>query len=387
MTEIIQYTFASYGEMITDRARMDAYLAALKEAVRPGCTVLDIGAGPGVFALLACRLGAGRVHAIEPDDSLQVARQLAAANGYSGRITFHQCLSTEVALPERADVIVSDLRGVLPLFQHHIPSIVDARQRLLAPGGVLIPQRDTLWAALIEDPKTYERYSRPWLANDFDLDLRAGRPYVVNTWQKVNAKAGQLLVPARQWAALDYTTIDNPDVAGELSWTIDRPGTAHALLLWFDAELAEGIGFSNAPGGPELIYGQGFFPLQEPLSLEPGDAVTVRLRADLTGDDYTWQWRTKVMAGDPAGPVKANFAQSTFFGSPVSAANLRRREAAYKPALDEAGQADRFILALMDGQTALGGIARQAYQAFPGVFASHNAALTRAGELSAKYTR
>jgi hypothetical protein len=62
------------------------------------------------------------------------------ANGYADRITFHQTLSSAITLPQPADVIVSDLRGVLPLMQHHIPAIVDARQRLLAPGGVLIPR-------------------------------------------------------------------------------------------------------------------------------------------------------------------------------------------------------------------------------------------------------
>jgi protein arginine N-methyltransferase 1 len=36
-------------------------------------------------------------------------------------------------------------------------------------------------------------------------------------------------------------------VAGELTWTAERPVTAHGLVVWFDTELAEGIGFSNAP--------------------------------------------------------------------------------------------------------------------------------------------
>jgi type I protein arginine methyltransferase len=387
MTETTGYSISSYGEMITDDSRMAPYVEALQRAVQPGYQVVDIGAGTGIFSLLACRFGAGHVHCIEPDNAVQVARQMVHANGFADRITFYQTLSTDVTLAIKADVIVSDLRGVLPLLQHHIPSIIDARKRLLAPGGVLIPQRDTLWAALIEAPKTYEPYVKPWLENDFDLDLRAAQPLVVNTWRKVNAKAEQLLIEPLQWATLDYRTIESPDVAGELTWIIDRPGTAHGLLLWFDAELADGIGFSNAPGGPELIYGQAFFPLEKPVSLEPDDWVKVRLRANLASDDYIWQWRTKVTTGGTSGFVKANFAQSTFFGSPISANTLRRQEAAYKPALDEAGLADRFILSLMDGRTTLDDIARRANQEFPARFPHWKDALTRAGELSAKYAR
>src|SRR5262249_32753265 len=108
------YTISMYGFMIADNARMDAYVEAWRRAVNPDSVVVDTGAGTVVFALLAGRFGARRVYAIEPADAIQVAREIAAANGYADRIEFIQKLSTEVTLPERADVIISDLRGLLP---------------------------------------------------------------------------------------------------------------------------------------------------------------------------------------------------------------------------------------------------------------------------------
>ncbi len=129
------YSVAVYGEMMGDAVRMRAYAQALREAVRPGSVVLDIGTGTGIFAMLAARFGARRVYAIEPADAIQVARDIAAANGCADRIEFIQGLSTEVSLPERADVIVSDLRGVLPLYQRHLPSIVDARDAVADARG------------------------------------------------------------------------------------------------------------------------------------------------------------------------------------------------------------------------------------------------------------
>ena len=149
MTGPSAYTVADYGAMIVDPVRMDRYVRALEQAIKPGGIVIDIGTGTGIFALLACRLGARRVYAIEPEDVIQVAREIAAANGCADRIEFVQAMSTRVTLPERADVIVSDLTGALPWFAHHIPSIIDARRRLLAPGGVLIPRRDAAWAAIV----------------------------------------------------------------------------------------------------------------------------------------------------------------------------------------------------------------------------------------------
>src|SRR5688572_25765075 len=119
------YSVAGYGSMMADLVRMDACVEALRRAVRPGSVVLDLGAGTGVFSLLACKLGARRVFAVEPNDAIQVARQAAAANGCGDRIDFFQELSTKISLPEAADVIISDLRGVLPWFTQHLPSILD----------------------------------------------------------------------------------------------------------------------------------------------------------------------------------------------------------------------------------------------------------------------
>ncbi len=376
-----------YGSMIADKTRIQAYQVALRGAIEPGCTVLDIGAGTGIFSLLACQLGAGHVHAIEPNNSIQLARKLAVANGFSDRISFYQALSQTLTLPVPADVIVSDLRGALPLHGRHIPAIIDARRRFLAPDGVLIPQRDTLWAALVEDPELYRPYCEPWLSNDYGLDMHAGHPMVINTWKKTNAQQEQLLVQPQCWATLDYTTIENPHVAGELNWSIDHPGTTHGLLVWFDTELATGVGYSNAPGRPKLVYGQGFFPFREPVKLLPGDAVFVRLRANLTGGDYIWQWNTLIQSSDTVAPIKANFAQSTFLGETLTLAQLHKQDAGFRPALDEVGRVDQFLLSQMDGRITLGEIATRTLDEFPGYFANWNEALTRAAKLSSRYAR
>lgn len=378
------YSITSYGKMIADRVRTGAYANALRRATRPDSVVLDIGTGIGIIAMLACQFGARRVYAIEPGDAIQVAREIAAANGFADRVEFIQDLSTRVTLPERADVIVSDLRGVLPLFRHHIPSIVDARKRLLAPGGVLIPEQDTLWAAVAEAPDLYERYATLWTDNDYGLDLGAARRLVSNTWQKGRVNADQLLTRPQPWGALDYNSVESADVSAELTFTMTRAGAAHGLSLWFDARLAEGVSFSTAPGMPELIYGSAFFPFSAPVTLDASDRVSLKLSADLVGDDYIWRWNTRVLGeGDK---VKADFKQSTFFGAPLSLDQLRKRESSYVPALDEGGQIDRLILSLMDGRHSLGEIAHRVANELPDRFKSWQDALTRVGELSLKYS-
>jgi len=88
------YSLHFYGQMLADTPRMDAYLAALRQAVKPDSVVLDLGCGPGVFALMACKFGARRVYAVEPDNIISVAREAAVANGCADRIEFFESLST-----------------------------------------------------------------------------------------------------------------------------------------------------------------------------------------------------------------------------------------------------------------------------------------------------
>jgi type I protein arginine methyltransferase len=377
------YSLGGYGEMIAPTARMHGYLRALRSAIRPGDVVVDIGAGTGIFSLLACQFGAGHVHAIEPDDSILLGPSLAAANGFAGRITFHQRLSHQVSLPRGADIVVSDLRGILPLFQHHIPAIVDARQRLLAAGGVLIPEKDVLHAAVVESPAVYERYKTPWLQNEFGVDLSAAHSLVVNQWRKARIEAAQLLTASQIWAVLDYRTIESPNVSRELAWTAQRDGAAHGLGVWFDAELGSGIGFSNAPGQPELVYGQAFFPFERPVELKAGDHVSVILAANLIDAEYVFSWSTLIESGDSQ--VKARFTQSTFLGEVISPAKQKRMSACYIPSAIEEMEIDKLCLSLADGARSLGDIARALSQVFAHRFQRPQDALAYVAGFLEKY--
>ena len=372
--------------MIADRVRMDACVRALRQVMEPGAVVVDIGTGTGIFAMLACQFGARRVFAIEPDDAIQVAREIAAANGFADRIEFFQERSTKVVLPERSDVIISDLRGVLPLYQHHIFSIADARERLLAPGGRLIPERDALWAAVTEAPEVYRRVAMPWGDDTHRVDMERARRIVTNTWSKRRIKPEQILLSPQVWATLDYNSVAEPDIGAEIVWTVEHPGTADGLVVWFDATLADGIGFSNGPGEPELIYGNAYFPLSEPVPLEIGDTVTVALHADLVRDDYVWRWNTRILGHGKAAQVKANFRQSTLAGTPLAPQQLRRRADNHVANLNADGAIARAILERMARELRNDEIAREVALQFPHRFPTWQDALAEVGEMATKYS-
>ncbi len=380
------YDLGSYGSMVADRVRVDAYSQALRKTVREGSVVVEIGTGPGIFAVLACQLGASRVYAIEPSAIIQVAREVAAANGCADKIEFFEELSSRVALPTRADVILSDLRGVLPLFERHVQAIVDARSRFLKPGGILIPRKDTVWAAIVEAPKAFGEFVDPWDHNPFGQDLSAARRLIVNSIQKVRVRPDQLLTAHGLWTTFDYGSVEDPNVRGNLDWRVERAGIGHGILVWFDADLAEGIGFSNAPSAPETIYGSLLFPWTQPVSLAFGQAVGVSLEAKLVENDYVWRWTTRIEPLEGSAAPLIHFEQSQLSGEALSASQLHKMATDYVPRLSEEGHLRRRTFELMDGKVCLEEIARRLATEFPQRFATWEQALSYAGMISHEYS-
>lgn len=361
---------------------MSANAEALRRAVIPGCTVIDIGAGTGIFSLLACQFGAESVIAIEPNDAIQLLASAAAANGVRDRITVIQGLSSEYAPDALADVIISDLRGHLPLFEQHIPTIIDARHRLLAPGGTLIPMRDTLHMALAHHPETYASYTRPWLDNDYGLDLSDAHQRVINQWRKVAFAASDLRSVPEHLATIDYMTIDHPDLSAEASIIADQSGVVHGFVVWFDVELASGVGFSNAPGEPKLVYGQTFFPFEQPIDLATGDRIDIALQANLIGDSYIWSWITTATLADGQ---QISFRQSTFAAKILTPTMLHQVSPGFVPLASATQLIDRHCLSLIDGQATLSKIADQLTTKFPQHFKDGADALSYAADVAGRY--
>src|SRR5207249_3487546 len=65
-----------------DSARNRAFERALRKHIRPGYSVLDIGSGTGIWAIMAAKLGAARVVAVEREKLLApIIDRLARNNG------------------------------------------------------------------------------------------------------------------------------------------------------------------------------------------------------------------------------------------------------------------------------------------------------------------
>jgi protein arginine N-methyltransferase 1 len=198
---------------------------------------------------------------------------------------------------------------------------------------------------------------------------------LANTWRKVWLSGHQLLSPHVSLATIDYRSVNRFDVDTDVRCVAARAGTAHGLCVWFDTDLVDGIGFSNAPGEQRAIHGQAFFPFATPVALCEGESFEARIQATLVGDDYMWQWSG------------GGHMQCTLHGVPLGAKQLMKGAATHVPVLNDEGQIDLFVLSRMQQSIPLGEIARELLARFPSAVRDRNTALGRAGDLARRYAK
>ena len=135
-----------HRDLLADTIRTNAYRSAIRSVVTRDSVVLDLGTGTGILAFFACEAGARRVFAIEEGDA-GVTSMLARHLGLSDRVEIIHARSTQVELPERAHVLVTETLGPFGLDEHILSSVMDARARLLMPGATIIPRHLALCLA------------------------------------------------------------------------------------------------------------------------------------------------------------------------------------------------------------------------------------------------
>ena len=125
--------------MLNDRVRTDAFIAGIKNTIKEGDVVLDIGTGSGILAIAAARAGAKRVYAIEASAIADVAQDAFNRSEVAEKITLLRGWSTQMELPEKADVLVSEIIGNDPFTENILPVFRDTAKRLLKQDAMILP--------------------------------------------------------------------------------------------------------------------------------------------------------------------------------------------------------------------------------------------------------
>jgi precorrin-6B methylase 2 len=243
--------------MLRDEARTNAYLNAIREVVGPNDVVLDIGTGTGVLAVAAAEAGARQVYAIEANrETARFAKALIAGSSCRDRIELIEGWSTEVQLPERCDILVSEMIGDDPLDENILGMTSDAITRHLKPGARLIPNRLDIYAQPFRLPqkkhdeqffceadvanweKNYAIRFRPLLATNPRQTMETILPQETRKWDFAGAP--------QKLTSIDLTNISGAVFDQQFDFALGDK-TANGVLIYFATSLSENQQLSTSP--------------------------------------------------------------------------------------------------------------------------------------------
>ncbi|KAH9544855.1 hypothetical protein CY35_12G017300 [Sphagnum magellanicum] len=230
--------------MIKDRARTDAYRDAIcfhADAIRDK-VVVDVGCGTGILSIFCAFAGARKVYAVEASSISVQAREVVKANSLSDIITVVHGRVEEVEIEEEegVDVIVSEWMGYALLYESMFSSVINARDRWLKPGGLMLPSYATLYMAPITNSLKYAQSIDFW-RNVYGIDMSAMLPLAkqisfeepcIETIMAENVLSWPVVIKHIDCNKVTMRELET--VYSEFCVSSMMKASLHGFALWFD---------------------------------------------------------------------------------------------------------------------------------------------------------
>jgi hypothetical protein len=245
----------------------------------------------------------------------------------------------------------------------------------------MIPERVHLQIAPVREPELAAAV-RFWCQRPAGFDMSPAHAWAASTGYPTRLEPDQCLGDPVIGVSVDVPCITRAPLAIEVSLPIASRGVLDGLGGWFIADLAPGVTMTNSPFSSDRINRRNvYFPI-DPVAVEPGDVLAVRMRI-LPAEVFV-AWRGEVTR---AGHTIASFNRSTLGGMLLSPDDLARQRTGYVPTLTPRGRARLTVLELCNGSRTLAEIERALYERHLDLFATPAEAAVFAAEVVTRYTR
>ncbi|KKA23628.1 Protein arginine methyltransferase RmtB [Rasamsonia emersonii CBS 393.64] len=290
-----------HESMLKDTVRTDAYRDFIydNKGLFKNKIVLDVGCGTSILSMFCAKAGAKMVIAVDNSNIIEKARENVYANGFGDVIKCLHGKIEEVSLPvSQVDIIVSEWMGYGLLFEAMLDSVLWARDRYLAPDGLMVPSHATLRIAPYVDPDYIDSHVSFWKSvYGFDMSSMLANIHdevIVKTTKPSNVAAEPavfLQLPLHTITVEELTFVKNFEVT--LTEDIDA---LDGWNIWFDiffmpsrtskikddavpSEMKKQgfVAFTTGPHGPETHWQQCVLLInhggKDPVPLKKGQVI------------------------------------------------------------------------------------------------------------------
>ncbi|XP_073034128.1 protein arginine N-methyltransferase 1.1-like isoform X2 [Primulina eburnea] len=241
--------------------------------------VLDVGAGTGILSLFCAKAGAKHVYAIECSSMAVMAKEIVKQNGFSDVITVIQGKVEEIELPvAQVDVIISEWMGYFLVYENMLNTVLYARDKWLVPGGLVLPDKASLYLTAIEDADYKDDKIEFW-KNVYGFDMSCIRKQAI--WEPLvdTVDQNQIVTNCQLLKTMDISKMSAGDAAFTAPFKLvaERDDYIHALVAYFDVSFTKChklMGFSTGPKSRATHWKQTVLYLEDNLTICQGEAVT-----------------------------------------------------------------------------------------------------------------
>ncbi|KAG8778640.1 hypothetical protein FRC15_010647 [Serendipita sp. 397] len=206
------------------------------------------------------------------------AQKIIEANGFKNTITLVKGKLEDVELPiQQFDVIVSEWMGYFLLYESMLDTVLLARDKYLAPGGKMFPDKASIYIAAIEDQEYKEEKINFW-DNVYGFDYSclkevALREPLVDT---VDIKA--VVTDPYLLKEINVMTVTKEELAFKAPFElrVTRDDYVHAFLAWFDISFEachKPVKFSTGPHSQYTHWKQTVFYTIDTMSVVQEDKI------------------------------------------------------------------------------------------------------------------
>jgi protein arginine N-methyltransferase 1 len=288
---------SQHERMLADHVRVETYHAAIKKHVSEGDIVVDLGTGTGILAFFAGQQRAKQVYALDHSSIIELAEKIGEANGLKN-VSFLRMHSSQFAPPEKVDVIIHEQIGDALLNEDMVRNICELRDKVLAPGGIILPGKFELF---VEPARLKETLRVPFL---WENDIHGIRYDVSQNWVRANVEnppqsrritpedVAEFLCEPQSVLSIDLLTARPDDVPRQIAFrkVAAKSGFMDGYCLYFDVLFDSELSLSTSPFAERTHWNCQIFRTER-LFVQEGDEFEVTFDIPNVRDVTTWRVR------------------------------------------------------------------------------------------------
>lgn len=246
------FNLAYHLEMVSDFERVSLFKRGIDCTVNENTVFCELGCGTGIFAIHAAKK-AKRVYAVEKDKNVnEILRQNIEKSGYSNRITIVEDDLFTVRLPEKVDVVFSEMLSIWMIEEPEVLTMNYARKNLLKPYGITIPYKVINLAELCNVDYIFD-----------GIEMRA------SIAQFTGIKRPRIMTESKVFNSFSFDRENPEKITGVLEFTALTGGVINSIRLSSIVNIHDGINFYSTDSLMPLTI----VPLKKDVFVKEGQKV------------------------------------------------------------------------------------------------------------------